>query len=253
MKCKTILNLKRYDSVKAYLSKTTPALDDEWVRWMSNYTDIIAELTNYKLSDIEILKVQAYLVDVLRGLKPEIATVGEKNDTGRLLTGLMNATEETCCLSLEEKRMFAYCIIISQYMDVKEEETGETFPGITRFTSTDNILSLFCNGYGSDFFGTFDKIPKYDKNSPLGYSIMNPIIAETSREASMYLKSLKSNRGKIAINKIGTFKGAYGEVLSKYEAEVTRKHIIRVTWKCYLYVNEFGLKTSLHAPDGFEF
>ena len=247
-----VLNEKRYESVKAILSIRAPHLTDDDIKWNSNFVEIVDKLTNHKMSDADILDVNNYLDDVLRGHKPEVAIAVDKNDSGRMLIGLMGGMEPTSHLNIEEKRWFAYSIIIRYYLRIFDK--GETHTGIILFTSVAKIKFEYEHEHGSHFFETFDNFPQYDKTQPFGYSIKNPITAITVRDSAIYLKNLKSGDGRVSINRIGAIQGAFGEIIDKYEVTITKKQFFsNEVKKHYLYVNEFGLENSKNPPNGFTF
>lgn len=252
MACKVLLNESRFQDVKRYyMAKGDVHLSDDDMKWISNFVEIVMEMTHHRIGYKDILEVNDHLDDVLRGRRPEIAIAVEKKDSGRLLMGLMNEIRATYRLSKNEKRWFAYCIIIRYYLRIIDDETGKLLTGLVLFESVDKVKFEYNYERGSYFFETVDNFPKYDTEQQFGYSPNNPITTVTVRDSYIYLKSLRIEDGTASINRIASVTGTFGEMLDKYEVTITNSQKYE-DGKYYFYVNAYGLENSTQSPVGFK-
>lgn len=255
MRCDRVLNKVRYENLETYLASFN-RIEEDWVKWMSNFVEIVSELTNYKIDDKSIITFYLYSESVLTGSKPGI--IHRRfiflNDSGRLVIGLMSKVKSFDCLTIEEKKLFAWCILGSCYL----EETG-----IEMFSSVNNVLYNY-DQYSRFVFETLDGFPQYDYNEPLG-SINNPVIAVTPNDALNYINQLGYKKQSPSdewtpycffdsIAREEHVKGLHNEQnLTLYKIEVRHFNprmscVNRQIAQLQLFVNESGIKNSINPP-----
>ena len=255
MRCKNIISEKRLKEVQAHYEKKEGYIsDDENMKWVSNFAEIVSEFTAHKLTTPVIMDSADYLDDMLCCSSEEIANGNDKRDAGRYLLALINEMSCLDGLTREEKRWLAFCLVIEYYPSVPDDDSVEMLMGLVLLTSADRIRAEYYDNNGSQYFETADHLPEYDPDEPFGYSARNPVLAIAPRNSAFYLTHLIPEEGRLTIIRTGTVKGSFGEPLVKYEMTVRKNPFSSEGEKrSYLYVNECSMENSVKAPEGFEY
>ena len=253
--CNNIISKKRFNEVqKHYAKKEGHISNDENLKWVSNFAEIVSEFTNHKLTTSVIMDSADYLDDMLCCSRDEIANGQDKKGAGRLMLKLINEMPRLDSLTEEEKRWLAFCVITQYYPIVHSDNSNEKHKGLVLFTSVERIKAEYNENNGFQYFETRDQLPGYDPSESFGYSVKNPILAVFKRNLAFYLTKLMPKEGRLTVLQIDTVRGAFGEPLIKYEITVRKKPFSREgEKKRILYVNECSMENSNKAPEGFEF
>lgn len=250
-----VLNKDRHEKLKSYLESFNRT-EKDWVKRMIKFVEVVFNLTNYKIDDKVIITFYLYSESILTGCKPNVIS-GRfllVNDYGRLLIGLMSKVDAMDCLTNEEKRMFAWCIIGSS---CSEDDIFDT--GISMCSSVNNVVSKY-KDYGKCYFETVDNYPRYDNNEPLG-TIRNPVTVIIPKDSTTYINQLEFDKNNSwdaychfdSIVKEEHTKGLFNEHnLTLYKIDVVhfnyRMSCVKTRSKLYLYINEAGMKNSDNPP-----
>ena len=154
--CEKVLNEKRLEEVKSHYSHKTHTYSDNDLKWLSNFVEIVLKRINFRIFTSEILNITEYFESVLSGSDKKIGESVPKEDYGRLLISLMDNFESTRHLYTEERKWFAFCVIVKYFIKVKDSKTSEICPGLVLFTSVDKLLAEYEYQYVSYFFKTVD-------------------------------------------------------------------------------------------------
>ena len=212
----------------------------------SNYIEIVSFLTNNKVSDSNIWHMAMYVEDAVKELPVSKNYLFNKSSflQGMTMVSIVaNALPPLLNdLTVKEFRYFLFCMIVRDYIKIDTPKV-KGVPGIFAFFSVDYIKDLY-DKRAEEFLGKEDTLPLYDETKPFGYSLENPVLSTDVERSIKYMFSLVPKNGGVALKRIDSCKGIFGETLDKYLVFVDGK-------EKYIYVNPYSIKNSSEVPKDF--
>lgn len=253
-----MLNENRYNSVKAIFQEKGVSLSENDVQLYADVFEIIAQLTNGKLTDREIMDAYDFLSDLILNNRPGTFEHVKKEDRIRVQVKWMEKIPYIRGkLTEEEKTVFAFCIYLGECIRVYDEERNAECNGVVLFKSVENIINEYeytKKTYPSLFSFTIADNSANERRDDFGYVPQNPIWASSVGESYAYLNKLGSSQGQVTYQRIGSSSDDEGNIIDVYEITVSKKFFIFKKEKKYkIYINPYAPATSKLAPTSFCF
>ncbi|MCI9626071.1 MAG: hypothetical protein HFI90_04745 [Clostridia bacterium] len=191
------------------------SVPEEVIAAYSNTCEIIAQLTNNKMDNSQIICAISYLGKIIRGELPELVSYIPPEDIIRVQTKLMDKLSQNFMhltslrkLNDEEKILLAFCVYL------KECE------GIKSLTSVNAVMQKYerTKSIKPELFDNRDTIN--DENAEdYGYSPDNPIKAITIGDGYDFLDRLTVKGATVTYSRIGSVAGEQ-HIVDEYSVTV---------------------------------
>lgn len=248
-----MINTLRYQDVKKIFEKNKVALAEADIRLYADMFEIIAQLTNGKLTNEEMFSSFDFLSNLILGKEVRYAPVVRKEDRIRIQLRMMEELPELSGkLTEDEKRAFAFCVYQATCIQVYNEESGELQSGLTTFTSKDRIIGELNHEMSTcpEFFAVEAKSVLAHKLGKFAYSKDNPIQTTSIPMSYQYLNSLKYKGKPVKYERIGSFTGANGHLVDGYRIN-TKSGLFAKATEHIIYIDAYADTISQKAPEGF--
>ncbi len=195
-----------FEEVKALCKEFGFSLPDRDIELNVNALNVMADLTNGKLTTRELFEAYDFLNDLITGKKPSYAIMGSTSESIRVQSRIMEEIPQTAGkLTPEEKELFAFCVYHITYGQVYNEKTGTISSGLVDFDSTEHVRMIY-----EDLRrlrpSLFTAATTCDSPVPDDYGLSkeHPVMLTSVRMSYMYLDSLCYRGQPVTYNRLGS-------------------------------------------------
>ena len=223
-------------------------LPAEILKYRCDFLMVANELTNFKLTVSDLNQTFVFLVGLLLGKYPQIASTVKSSDRIRLpYAALEQLPSSQGKLNENEKLLFSFAVFHAVCMEFYDEKTNKIHKGILEIDSvehTESLLSWDMESHPERY--AFLSGDSSSSSNSFGISIDNPIKAVSVSDSYKYLKRLRSKKGRpVNYHRIGSMSDNIGNIIDAYTL-----HILDETMT--IYINPYSVKNSEEAPEGLK-
>ena len=209
------------------------------------------ELTDYKLTVLELNQTFLALTSLLLGKYPQIAWTVQENDRIRFpFAAIDHLPSSKGKLDNVEKLIFSFCAFYSACMIFYDDKTNTKYSGIKHLNSSEEILKRlqWAKSKYPEKFSFLE--PKQESPEPFGFSLNNPVKAVSIRDSYLYLNRLitADEMNPVEILSQECCKGKNGGLIDCYNVSFLSGGIEK---RASIYIDPYSTENSIIAPEGF--
>lgn len=249
-----MISVERYKETLAFFDEKEIDLPDEIKEKYSDFTEIVGQYINNKLTTEEIIESSDWLTNLIHGEMPQLLLEVDKADKIKTQVRFMEHLPITKGkLTIEEKTFFAFANYWITYVMICLDDKGRTVSGIFDFDSIEHVFQIY-QEYRKDhpemFRMDFDNCYEYK----FGTTKENPIKAISVADSYMYLRNLCRNNLPVNYERIGSISGVHNNIIDKYKITYIEFEDSGIVEKNdTIYIDPYSEETSLAPPEGYTF